>query len=209
MLVIGVGGQAQNGKDSTSDYLAKVLTDCSWQRSAFARQVKRVYADAFGVTLDWIEEWKVKDECPPGFDMPVRKGLQFIGEGFRKIRPTIWIDLAMRGDEPRIISDCRYLNEFRRVKDEGGLTVLVAHPGRVNDDPCPSESELRPLAVWCLENMSESGPIDFDSRTMPAGLALVDYFVRNDEQMHDLYDNLDAYLIPYINSFSFSFSFTE
>jgi hypothetical protein len=177
MRVIGIAGQMQNGKDTVADYLAEKI---GWGRYAFATGVKEVYCDAFGVDLDFIEKWKTNPEPPPGFDMPVRQGLQFIGDGFRKIVPTIWVDRCFRELEvagPTVLSDVRYMNEAiaingvneRRAMPEGdlqaeveraededdietlGLTVLVWRPGKENTDPNGSEAQMRPYMEWCRD----------------------------------------------------------
>jgi hypothetical protein len=130
-----------------------------WTRAAFAYNVKKVYMDTFGVDMDFIEEWKVKDEIPPGFTMNCRQGLQFIGDGFRKIQPEIWVDLAFRYDTPKIISDVRYINEFKRIKQEGGINILVGRTEKLNDDPNGSEAIIRPYVEWALNNIKE-GELD-------------------------------------------------
>jgi len=207
-LYIGVAGQKQNGKDTISDYLReRLLQDeefkVDFERAAFAKSVKRIYAETFDVSYDFIEEWKVKDEPPPGFDMNVRQSLQFIGDGFRKIKASIWIDLMFRNHGHKIISDVRYLNEARRIVQEGGLNILVVHPDRVNDDPNGSEAQIRPYAVWCLENIPVTGNAtvglmqNCQNETLP-DLNLFQFFVRNDGSVQDLYSSVDSVLIPEI-----------
>ena len=151
MFVIGVAGQAQMGKDTLADRLQLQLNglvelqckthgeqftpDKGWQRTAFAKNVKRVYAETFGVDYDFIEEWKVKPEPPPGFGMTVRQSLQFIGDGFRQIKGSIWVDLCFRDPSlAQIISDVRYPNEFLRVKQEGGLNIVIGRTDKLNDE---------------------------------------------------------------------------
>lgn len=210
MKVIGFSGQMRAGKDTAADYLAKRLAERGeqWQRTAFAKQVKRVYADSFDRDYDFIEEWKVKPECPEGFTMPVRQALQFIGDGFRKIRPTIWIDLAFRGKEPRILSDVRYENEFIRVHEEGGMNILVGRPEMLNDDPNASEAQIKPYVVWALENMPGSGPIFLpemlDHFGAPPKMRFFHYFVRNDGTLDQLYERIDDMIEKYLSYFNFN-----
>lgn len=210
MYVIGVAGQAQMGKDTLSDYLVKLLNEPYraeyWTRTAFARGVKKVFGETFDRSFNFIEEWKVKPEPPPGFEMSVRKSLQFIGDGFRQIRPSIWIDLALRGDEPRIISDVRYINEFRRIHEEGGLNILVGRTEKINDDPNPSESQIKPYVEWCLRNFSDSvvfNPGDSNTPDQPAHMGLFDIFIRNDRSLDEFYKDIEANVLPYVRMFSF------
>lgn len=161
MKVIGIGGQLACGKDTLADYLANRLNthvkcgrgyDAIWKRIGFAHAVKKVFMDAFNVSWDFIEDWKRKDEVPPGFDKNIRKSLQFIGDGFRQIRSNIWIETAFREDVPKVISDVRYLNEALAIKAHGGLTVLVWRPGYENNDSNPSESQIKPTVDWFVKS---------------------------------------------------------
>ena len=202
MKVIGLAGQMRNGKDEISDYVASKI---GWQRGSFAKNVKQVYMDTFDVSWEFIEEWKVKDEIPPGFDMPVRQGLQFIGDGFRKIQGDIWIELMFRRlKNPTIISDVRYINELSKINDVGGITVLVYRPGYLNDDPNGSEAQIRPVADWFGRTGMEGDVVkqlleqENCCHDIPNECLKVDYFLRNDGTLEDLYRKCDETLIPYV-----------
>lgn len=205
MKVIGIAGQLASGKDTVADYLAKKLkgrADNPWKRIGFAHAVKKVFMDTFQVSWDFIEQWKRKDEAPPGFDMNIRKSLQFIGDGFRKIQSDIWIQTAFREDIPKIISDVRYLNEARAIKEHGGLNVLVWRQGYENNDPNPSESQIKPTVDWCVR-----GGFEGLIRTWPYGGQLpdwikdFDFFLRNDGDLDQLYHKVDTLMIPWIEEY--------
>ncbi len=232
-FVIGVAGQSQMGKDTLADRLQEKLNErlkeklnkshsesewneanFVWTRAALAANVKKVFEDTFGVDRDFVEEWKTKDEVPPGFDMVVRKGLQFIGDGFREIKSTIWLDLCFRDDFPKIISDVRYVNEFIRVKKEGGLNILIGRPDKLNDDPNGSEAMIRPYCEWALENFRRNDFVDLtkfrlspsgrDSK-IPENFELFDVFIRNDGTKEELYEVIDKQLVPFVEKFVFDF----
>lgn len=247
MFVIGIAGQAQMGKDCTADRLALRLNKQHndtvdifkaslgvspsiedqeripeydlWRRTAFASNVKKVYCDTFDVDLDFIEKWKTNPEPPPGFDMPVRQSLQFIGDGFRKILSSIWLDLAFRDKKPSIISDVRYVNEFTRVKTEGGLNVLVGRPEKLNDDPNGSEAQIRPYIDWCFRAFAPSAKfvnlrdVDYaaikgvlgDDSQPPPGMEMFDVFIRNDGTIDELYEIVDNKLVPFVHGFVFEY----
>lgn len=170
-----------------------------WERSAFANAVKETYESAFGVNRQFVEEWKRKPEPPPGMLMNVRQSLQFIGDGFRKIKDDIWIDIALR-DESRklIISDSRYINEAKAVKAKGGMMIVLYRPGFLNDDPNPSESQIRPVVEWFANNLKE-GPIS-KSADIPYS-EHYDFFLVNDGSLEDLYNKVDNLLVPFIEEF--------
>lgn len=215
MYVIGVAGQAQMGKDTLADRLADRLLmrhGLTFERTAFASGVKKVFKDNFDVDDAFVENWKTKDDIPPGFDKPCRKSLQFIGDGFRSIRDSIWIDLRFRGREAQIISDVRYINEFKRVREEGGLNILIGRPDRLNDDPNGSEAQIRPYVEWCLSAFEPDRKfVDlrrFQNEQFPEGfapplLSYFDLFVRNDGSVEDLHRTVDDFVVPFVTAFNF------
>jgi hypothetical protein len=231
MFVIGVAGQCQMGKDTLADRLAERLNagpagwrreSLDWERKAFAYAVKKVFMDTFGVDMDFIEKWKVIPTPPPGFGMTVRQALQFIGDGFRQIKGTIWLDIAFRDKAtPVVLSDVRYVNEFVRVKAEGGFNALVGRPDRLNDDPNGSEAQIRPYIQWCLDTFDPAVKVvDFsqvpwdDIRRSagggtidapPPNIEKFDVFVRNDGTKDELYEVIDASVVPIVRNHVFEF----
>jgi len=206
-MIIGAAAQLNSGKDVLCDYLFKKLNsetpDFPWKRSAFANAVKNVYETSFGVDRQFIEDWKRDPNPPPGMLMNVRKGLQFIGDGFRQIKSNIWIDLVFRENENNnvIISDCRYINEAKAIKEKNGITILMHRVGFLNDDPNPSESQIRPIVEFCLKNVKD-GPIPslgyIANLNPPDGIEYYDFFLNNDGSLEDLYGKANELLIPFI-----------
>jgi len=188
--IVGFAGQMQNGKDTAADYLFEKIK-FKWadvERASFADNVKRIFCETFNVDRSFVEEWKTKSEIPEGFDLPVRQGLQQIGDGFRKIQGKIWIELAFR-DRVRsaIFSDVRYINELKKIKKVGGTTVLVWRPSHENEDPNGSEAQIRPLVDWfALHPCSTPAPF-----LSPEGAEYVDHFLVNDGSIEDLYSKVD------------------
>ena len=213
MYVIGCAAQAQNGKDTVADRLCEKLNELPdrilWTRASYGDKVKQTYCDAFGVDRAFVEKWKTIEEAPPGFEMPVRKGLQFIGDGFRAIRNTIWIDHVFRDNRPKIISDNRYLNESQRVRDVGGVNILIGRPDKINYDPNLSEAELRPYILYCLNNFDPNQklvnmrPIEFPLEGDLDKMHLFDFFIRNDGSLEQLYDLIDNQLVSHMDYFFF------
>jgi len=109
---------------------------------------------------------------------------------FRKIKKNIWIEIIFRNKEKNyIISDGRYLNESIHVKKNGGINILIYRKGFMNDDPNPSEAELRSKIEYCDANYVD-GPITDE---------YFDFFIRNDSTLEKYYKKIDTILIPYIN----------
>lgn len=186
MKIIGVAGQFRNGKDVISDYLAEKL---KFKRAAFASNVKKIFCDTFDVDLEFVEKWKTISSPPPGFDMPVRQALQFIGDGFRKIKNNIWVDLVFRYDPNEIvISDVRYVNELMEIKKNKGINILVHRPGHLNSDPNPSESQIKVFVEYFLSKRVEGKISETDEN-----FGLIDYFIINDKDISNLYKKLDLF----------------
>jgi len=213
MQVLGVAAQLANGKDVLCDYLVKVLNRSyaendpnRWHRSAFANAVKDVFESSFGVDRDFTEKWKRNPESPPDMLQGVRKSLQFIGDGFRKIRDGIWIEIALRDESKKlVISDSRYINEAKAVKTKDGFMVVLYRPGFLNDDPNPSEAQIKPIVEFCANHLEE-GPIPsyqtlvlaFGEKAVPEGMKYYDYYLINDGALEDLYSKVDRLLVPII-----------
>jgi hypothetical protein len=200
MKLIGCAGQARNGKDVTADHLASRL---GWKRGAFASNVKRIFCSTFGVDYEFIEKWKTVHDVPEGFQMAVRQGLQFIGDGFRQIKGDVWIDMLLR-DRPEslIISDIRYVNELRAVNERGGRNILLYRPGFLNDDPNDSEAVMRRFVTHFLKTGRE-GIVRSEG-----DYGLVDFFIVNDGSVDDLLQKIDDLVIPHL-SLSEQASFDE
>lgn len=207
MICIGVGGQAQMGKDSIADRLFEKLQgkqDLTWKRTAFANNVKKVFEESFGVNREFTEQWKVVPDNAPGFDMSVRKALQFIGDGFRQIQGSIWLDLTFRDNQNKIISDVRYPNEWKRISLEKGMNILVGRPDRLTNDPNGSEASIKPYCEWALNNLTKYKFYDLSKTDLfgaPEGMSDFDIFVRNDSSVECLYDVVDTEVVDYVENF--------
>jgi hypothetical protein len=192
-----------------------------WERAAFAAGVKKVFCETFAVDLEFVEKWKVISEVPQNFDMPVRKALQFIGDGFRQIQSDIWLDIVFRNKEKSlIISDVRYINEFTRIKKEGGLNIIVARPDRFNEDPNPSEAQIKVYVEWlfnyfnCKDNeqrVFNLKNIDWEclSRLLdnppPKDIDLFDLFVCNSEDIDLFYKDIDSDILEFCENYVFDY----
>jgi hypothetical protein len=199
---ICIFAQLAGGKDTVANYLVKQLNsrrrylEDKWQRIGFADALKKVFMSSFDVSWDFIEEWKRKDEVPPNFDLNIRKSLQQIGDGFRKIQSDVWIRTAIRNKFNMVISDGRYLNEAKMVREQGGFNILLWRPGFENNDPNPSESQIKPFVDYFANNCYQGTINDLPILDPPFdGLQYFDYFLINDGGLDDLYKRIDNSLI--------------
>ncbi len=229
--IIALSGQCASGKDVTCAMLTEILsqkTGLNWVRRAFADPVKDLFCSAFGCDREFVEKWKRVSEAPPGFLKPVRQSLQFIGDGFREIVPGCWIDMAMKDIGTSFcLADGRYRNEAKVVNQKNGLNVVLWRPGYENDDPNPSESQIKIIVDWC-KTTNQNGKIDHNKNwsvkcdgenntpeiiaknemaahvtfhERPEGLENYHYFLRNDGTEEDLYKKVSFELTPFIINF--------
>lgn len=209
MKVVGIASQFCMGKDVVADYLVESLRkkDPNWQRGSFAEAVKNIYQDSFGVTREFIEKWKRINEPPPGMLQTAREAMQFIGDGFRKIKPDIWIEIALRDESKQLVlSDARYVNEAKEIVAKNGIMVVLYRPGFLNNDPNDSESQIKPILEFC-SNYLEEGPIpDFVylkskyKDKCPDEMQFYNYFILNNGSLEQLYSKIDAFLTPFIDN---------
>jgi hypothetical protein len=204
---IGVGGQLANGKDELANYLATRLNElCKepWKRNAFANKVKETFERAFGKDREFIEQWKRLEMAPPGFKKNVRQCLIGIGDGFRQMQPNIWIEQAFADqDAHQIISDCRYINETKHIRERDGVTILLWREGHMNNMESASEQEYMPFLMKCLHSQlyssaGEDNWVPFEGEIGPAMEIPFDLFIRNDGDLNKLKQKVDAIVIPFL-----------
>lgn len=184
--IIAVSGKARSGKD----HFAQRAQASGFVRIGFADAVKQAacimltwYGDGRPRHLDieTIEEWKTKEEVPEKWDVNMRAALIKIGDGFREICKTIWIDRVFSTTADKIvITDVRYLNELQRANDEKALVVRLSAPGRQgagNMKSNRSETELDHIDdYWSV------GSLPSGLSKMPVGCPY-DYVIVNDSDL--------------------------
>lgn len=114
-------GQLRSGKDTLGKLL---VNNCGFTRVAFADPIRAIVKEYF-------------PDLPE--DVKPRELLQFIGEGFRKHDPYVWIKamerqirehrqydpLSSYRDSKFVITDCRYMNELEWCKANGFITIKI------------------------------------------------------------------------------------
>lgn len=152
-LLIGVGGYARSGKDTTA---AGLVERHGYRRLAFADKLKQVAYDLdpiididgsrLALTVD-TQGWEAAKARPE-----VRRLLQALGESGRKrIGPDVWVDAVMAEVDasptvPTVISDVRYPNELAAIRRRGGMYVRVTRPGVGPANGHESETAIADIA---------------------------------------------------------------
>jgi len=138
-MIIGVCGFIGSGKDTVADYLTNFH---GFRRESFANSLKDAVAHVFGWDRTMLEgrtkqarEWREQQDewwsNRLGVSITPRWVLQYWGtEVCRKsFHDDIWIasleNKLRNSTDDIVISDCRFPNEIKSIKDAGGIVVRV------------------------------------------------------------------------------------
>jgi hypothetical protein len=173
--IIGVCGFIGSGKDTAADYLVNFH---EFRRDSFAATLKDAVAAVFAWDRELLEgrtkearEWR--EQVDPWWakklDMPnltPRWVLQYWGtEVCRKgFHDDIWIaslEARLRNSKDNIvISDCRFPNEIRAIKEAGGKVIWVQRgelpswhimAGKANNGDAVAREKLKHLGIHASE----------------------------------------------------------
>ena len=159
--LLGLIGKKQSGKDS---FASRLVSEHGFTRLAFADPLKDIALELnpimdtdvvvgeriYLVDLIDLYGWDEAKETFP----EVRELLQRLGVSVRNhVSENVWIqalaEKAYRTPGPVVVSDCRFLNEARWIRGQGGETVRIIRPGQDNADRHISETELD---AWVAEH---------------------------------------------------------
>ena len=150
-MIIGVCGFIGSGKDTIADYLTNFH---GYRRESFANSLKDAVAAVFGwdrtmlegrtkQAREWREQvdpwWSERLKMP---NLTPRWILQYWGTEVcrRAFHDDIWIasleNKLRNSKDDVVISDCRFPNEIKSIKNAGGIVIRVvrgAEPDWYND----------------------------------------------------------------------------
>lgn len=138
-MIIGICGLIGAGKDTVADYLVNIH---QFRRESFANSLKDAVAAVFNWDRELLEgrtkqsrEWREQPDpwwtTRLGQTVTPRQVLQFWGTEVcrRSYHDDIWIasleNKIRNSQDDIVISDCRFPNEIRAIKDAGGVVVRV------------------------------------------------------------------------------------
>ena len=138
-MIIGICGFIGSGKDTVADFLVNFQ---GFRRESFANTLKDAVSSVFGWDRELLEgrtkesrEWREqRDEWWSrrlGMDITPRYVLQQWGTEVcrRSFHDDIWIasleNKLRRSSDSVVISDCRFPNEIKAIKNAGGRVVWV------------------------------------------------------------------------------------
>ena len=139
-MIIGICGLIGSGKDTIADYLQNIH---QFRRESFAHALKDAVAQVFGWDREllegrtkesraWREQvdpwWAERLNMP---DLTPRYVLQVWGTEVarRSFHDDIWIaaleNKLRKTQDDVVISDCRFPNEIKAIKNAGGIVIRV------------------------------------------------------------------------------------
>jgi len=138
-MIIGVCGFIGSGKDTIADYLVNFH---GFRRESFANTLKDAVSSVFGWDRVMLEgrtkqarEWREQRDDwwsqRLGRDITPRWVLQYWGTEVcrRGFHDDIWIasleNKLRNSTDDIVISDCRFPNEIKSIRDAGGIIVWV------------------------------------------------------------------------------------
>ena len=156
-MIIGLSGNIGSGKDTIANYLVEKY---NFRKVSFASKLKDIVA----ILYDWdrimlegntpeSREWRERDD--EYWKISPRKALMYVGTKiFRKhFGEDVWVNIVrkeiskLRGNV--VITDCRYKNEEKMIKDVGGVLIYV------DKDNKEQEYEMKSIDYdICIENNS-------------------------------------------------------
>ncbi len=160
-MIIGVCGFIGSGKDTIADYLTNFH---GFRRESFANSLKDAVSHVFGWNRTMLEgrtkqarEWR--EQVDPWWserlgmpNLTPRWVLQYWGTEVcrRSFHDDIWIasleNKLRNSTDDIVISDCRFPNEIKSIRDAGGIIVWV------------KRGELPEWYEWALNaNQGENG----------------------------------------------------
>ena len=138
-MIIGICGFIGSGKDTAADYLVNFH---GFKRESFAATLKDAVANVFGWDRDMLEgrtkesrEWRETEDAwwttRLGMSITPRWILQYWGTDVLRqhFHDDIWIasleNKLRTAKDNVVISDCRFPNEIKGLKQQGGQIVWI------------------------------------------------------------------------------------
>jgi len=123
--IIGISGKAGSGKDTLGQYISEHY---GYQRESCARPLKEALNVLFGWTMEQWNDREWKEQIIPGYSVSPRYLAQTLGTewGRNLIDSDLWIKLLTAKIKfPSVITDIRFPNEAKFVKENNGLLIRI------------------------------------------------------------------------------------
>ena len=166
--LIGISGKMGSGKNTVASMLCDI--DDMFEQKAYGYKLKQVCSLLTGIPVEKFEDQKFKIETLSSQwgNLTVRELLQKVGTECMRynLHPDTWVNALFADYTPEskwIITDVRFPNEYKAIKDRGGIVVRVGKP-----------------SIKCDEHISETALDGYK----------FDYKIYNEGDFNDLYDQV-------------------
>ena len=140
------------------DHEEWLIEQSEWEIRKFAGKLKDIASHLTGIDIEDFEDQEFKKTnlgrewwttCDEGYQpMTVRDFLQRLGtDALRNnLHENVWVNALMADYDEQysdwIITDTRFENEAKAIKEKGGIIIRVDRPGVKPINPHPSETGL-------------------------------------------------------------------
>lgn len=165
-MLIAITGHKFSGKST----VARLLHNATgYEVRSFATPLKKMVCALVGCTMDDLEDYDYKENtevpehlwayCANG-KHTIRALMQGLGDLMRKENPDVFIECTLNSKDDFLVSDCRFPNEAKAVKERGGIVIKVVRPDAKAKDNHQSETRIDEIesdyTIWndsTLENL--------------------------------------------------------
>lgn len=131
-MIIGISGKKQVGKNTFANYLEEHLNTDKINFLSFAAKLKGI--SCLLLNEEWVDTEEYKNSKTSIFDCTRRELLQQIGTKMREIDEDFWVKTVnLKDGYYNIITDVRYKNEARWIKENGGIIIRLFRDTGLND----------------------------------------------------------------------------
>lgn len=126
-VIIGFSGKIGSGKDTAALIALHAYPGLKFKQISFAHALKQAYAVMTGMV--WQDTRAFKDSICPVFKMKRREVLQRMGTNALRnnFDKDVWINIVKHkyGEGNLLISDVRFENEAKWIRDSGGTIIQI------------------------------------------------------------------------------------
>ena len=191
-MLIGICGLIGSGKGTVADILVEKH---GYQKDSFAKSLKDAVSSMFNWDRSMLEgdtkesrEWREKPDAfwskRFGKEVTPRWVLQYFGtEVMRQgMHDAIWVDscLGRYKGQNTVIADTRFPNEIKRIKENGGVILLVKRFKDPDWFTSYVEGNIEPKGIHSSEYMWAKSEFDFT--------------IENNGSLEELNEKVDSFI---------------
>lgn len=159
-LIVGIGHKKGRGKDTLSDLIINTLQmkhgHLKVRKIGFADKLKDIAHQVYGwaglMPGVWYDErYEMKEQVLPDIGKTPRQIWIEVGNYFRQIYESTWVDFALNGMRGDIIliKDLGFTNEAKSIRAKDGVLIRIQRDDHGQSEGTdPREIELDPWTDW-------------------------------------------------------------